>query len=45
MHVLAFHLDDQGFGPLSTLFRRTAIAEMMHVETLAERILFLRATS
>lgn len=37
-----FHLDDQGFGPLSALFRRTAIAEMMHVETLAERILFLK---
>jgi bacterioferritin len=37
-----FHLDDQGFGPLSLLFKRTAIEEMMHVERLAERILFLK---
>jgi len=37
-----FHLDDQGFGPLAQLFKRTAIAEMMHVEALAERILFLK---
>lgn len=36
-----FHLDDQGFGPLSQLFKMTAIREMTHVETLAERILFL----
>ncbi|MCE1230003.1 MAG: bacterioferritin [Firmicutes bacterium] len=37
-----FHLDDQGFGPLAMLFKRTAIEEMMHVEKLAERILFLK---
>jgi bacterioferritin len=37
-----FHLDDQGFGPLSMLFKRIAIEEMGHVETLAERILFLK---
>jgi bacterioferritin len=37
-----FHLDDQGFGPLSALFKRTAIIEMGHVEKLAERILFLK---
>jgi bacterioferritin len=37
-----FHLDDQGFGPLALLFKRTAIEEMMHVEQLAERILFLK---
>ena len=37
-----FHLDDQGFGPLSLLFKRTAIEEMGHVELLAERILFLK---
>lgn len=37
-----FHLDDQGFGPLSMLFKRIAILEMGHVETLAERILFLK---
>jgi bacterioferritin len=37
-----FHLDDQGFGPLSLLFKRIAIQEMGHVELLAERILFLK---
>ena len=37
-----FHLDDQGFGPLSLLFKRIAIEEMGHVERLAERILFLK---
>jgi bacterioferritin len=37
-----FHLDDQGFGPLSLLLRQTAIQEMGHVERLAERILFLK---
>jgi bacterioferritin len=37
-----FHCDDQGLELLSALFRRTAIEEMMHVEKLAERILFLK---
>jgi len=37
-----FHLDDAGYGPLATLFKRTAITEMGHVEKLAERILFLK---
>jgi bacterioferritin len=37
-----FHLDDQGFGPLSVLFKRIAIEEMGHVERLAERVLFLK---
>ena len=37
-----FHLDDQAFDLLSTLFKRTAIQEMGHVEILAERILFLK---
>lgn len=37
-----FHLDDQGFAPLSGLLKRTAIFEMGHVEKLAERILFLK---
>ncbi|HOC54674.1 MAG TPA: ferritin-like domain-containing protein [Verrucomicrobiota bacterium] len=37
-----FHLDDQGFAPLSSMFRRIAIQEMVHVERLAERILFLK---
>ena len=37
-----FRLDDQGFKPLSQLFKRIAIQEMGHVEALAERILFLK---
>ncbi len=37
-----FHLNDQGLGPLSLLFKRIAIQEMGHVERLAERILFLK---
>jgi bacterioferritin len=36
-----FHLDDQGYGPLAALLKRTSIQEMTHVEELAERILFL----
>ncbi|MFP4543621.1 MAG: bacterioferritin [Bacteroidota bacterium] len=36
-----FHCDDQGYDLLAGLFKRTAIDEMMHVEKLAERILFL----
>ncbi len=37
-----FHLDDQGFGPLSAPFKRIAVMEMTHIETLSERILFLK---
>jgi len=37
-----FHLAEQGYGPLAQLFKKTAIMEMAHVETLAERILFLK---
>ena len=37
-----FHCDDQGFDLLALLFKRTAIDEMMHIEKLAERILFLK---
>jgi bacterioferritin len=37
-----FHCDDQGIELLSGLFKRTAIEEMLHVENLAERILFLK---
>jgi bacterioferritin len=37
-----FHLSDQGYGPLAGLFKRTAIEEMIHIELLAERILFLK---
>lgn len=37
-----FHCDDRGYDLLAGLFRNTAIQEMMHVEKLAERILFLK---
>ena len=37
-----FHCDDQGYDLLASLFMRTAIEEMGHVERLAERILFLK---
>ncbi len=37
-----FHSDDQGYDLLAGLFKRTAIEEMLHVERLAERILFLK---
>lgn len=37
-----FHCDDQGYDLLAGLFKRTAIEEMIHVERLAERILFLK---
>jgi bacterioferritin len=37
-----FHCDDQGYDLLAGLYRRTAIEEMLHIEQLAERILFLK---
>lgn len=37
-----FHCDNQAYDLLAALFRKTAIEEMMHVELLAERILFLK---
>ena len=37
-----FRCDDRGYDLLAGLFRNTAIQEMMHVEKLAERILFLK---
>ena len=37
-----FICDDQGYDLLSGLYKRTAIDEMLHVEKLAERILFLK---
>jgi bacterioferritin len=37
-----FRCDDLGYDLISNLFRRTAIEEMMHVEKLAERVLFLK---
>lgn len=37
-----FQCDDQGYDLLALLFKRTAIEEMLHIERLAERILFLK---
>jgi len=37
-----FRCDNLGYAPLSNLFKRFAIEEMMHVERIAERILFLK---
>ena len=37
-----FCCDDLGYDPISNLFKHTAIEEMMHVEKLAERVLFLK---
>jgi len=37
-----FHCSDQGFDLLANLFRKIAIEEMIHIERLAERILFLK---
>ena len=37
-----FHCDDQGLELISSMFKKIAIDEMMHVERLAERILFLK---
>jgi bacterioferritin len=36
-----FRLDDLGYGPLANLLKQTAIEEMLHAESIAERILFL----
>lgn len=37
-----FRCDNLGYDLISNLFKRTAIEEMMHVEKLAERVLFLK---
>ena len=37
-----FHCDDQGYDLISALFKKTAIEEMMHIELLADRVLFLK---
>ena len=37
-----FRCDDLGYDLLANLFKRTAIEEMLHVEKLAERVLFLK---
>jgi bacterioferritin len=37
-----FHCDDLGYDLLASLFKKTAIEEMGHVEILSERILFLK---
>ena len=36
-----FRCDDYGYETLAKLFKHTAITEMMHIETLAERVFFL----
>ncbi len=36
-----FHCDDQAYDLLAGLFKKTAIEEMLHIERLADRILFL----
>jgi len=36
-----FHCDDQGYDMLAGIFKKTAIEEMIHIETLADRVLFL----
>lgn len=37
-----FHCDNKGYEPLSLLFRKIAIEEMMHIERISERIIFLK---
>ena len=37
-----FHCNDQGYDLLAGLFQRTAIEEMLHIEQLSERILFIK---
>lgn len=37
-----FHLEDAGYDALAKYFHRISIAEMIHVEQFAERILFLK---
>jgi len=37
-----FHCEDQGLELLSKLFLNTSIGEMRHIDTLAQRILFLK---
>jgi bacterioferritin len=37
-----FLCDDQGYDLLASLFKKTAIEEMIHIERCAERILFLK---
>jgi bacterioferritin len=37
-----FHCDDQAYDLLADLFKKTAIEEMLHIERLAERLLFIK---
>ena len=37
-----FQCDNQGYDLLSALFKKTAIEEMLHIEKIADRILFLK---
>jgi len=43
LQYMFFHFicEDKGYRPLAKYFKKTAIDEMRHAETLAERILFL----
>ena len=37
-----FHCDDQGYDMLAAIFKKTAIEEMIHLEHLSDRVLFLK---
>ena len=37
-----FHFEDKGYTHLSKLFKNVAIKEMMHIDMLSDRILFLK---
>lgn len=37
-----FRCDDLGYDLLAALFKQTAIQEMLHIEKIAERVLFLK---
>ena len=37
-----FHFEDKGYTHLAKLFKSVAIKEMMHIDMLSDRILFLK---
>ncbi len=37
-----FHCDNQGYDMLAAIFKKTAIEEMIHIEHIADRVLFLK---
>ena len=37
-----FHFEDKGYTHLSKMFKNIAIKEMMHIDMLSDRILFLK---